>query len=113
MSSYQGWTNSATFLAQQYIIQEQGLYDGLCALIRDNPQTNGADFRDWLVSQKIRVVGNANPVVDEALGCGMVSATTIRLDSWAEGNINWDEIVCTQAKEMGLAKRSITKKMVP
>lgn len=94
---YQGWTNSATFLTNQYLLQERVPYEILCKEIE-----GGADFQDAqfkrLVTQKcgLKVEKNKTEEMDEEKGCGLVGKT-IRLDSWAEGEVNWDEI----GKELG------------
>lgn len=89
MSDYQGWTNSATFLANQYIQQEPSLHQAIVALYKTRCLTSTT------LKELAPVVVNS----DEDADCGYVKGV-VRLDTWAEGEINWDEMVETWNAEL-------------
>lgn len=87
---YQGWANSATFLANQYIQQESALHDRIVALHKA-----GA-----LTVDTLRRVVPVETNTDEDADCGYVRGV-IRLDTWAEGDINWAEMVENWGNDLG------------
>lgn len=109
-TKYQGWTNSATFLAAQYIQQEPTLNDVITKALNAGVRADGPGF-ETLVTQVCdakMVVRNATEEQDEERGCGLIGKV-LRLDSWAKGNVNWGEIGENWANELAGGKTKDTR----
>lgn len=90
MTNYQGWTNSATFLTNQYIQQEATLHAHIVALHQAGV----------LTPSTLRAATSVKVNVDEDAECGYVKGV-VYLDAWAEGDINWVEMVENWQQELG------------
>lgn len=77
--TYQGWTNSATFLAHLYISQESVLREK----IETMPSVTVKALKSLV---RIKFAGSLEDKVGYQKG-------VIYLDTWAEGLINWEELV--------------------
>jgi len=93
-STYEGWTNSATYLAMLYINQEAVLYKRITAMI-----TQSALTAQYVASMISRVVVQNND--DDDSVSGMVG-NVLYLNSWAEGDVNWQEIADTFNSEFNI-----------
>lgn len=91
---YQGWENSATFLAHLYISQEAVLVEKIEALPK---VTVGA------LKKLLRIKFAASDAVKVGFQKGV-----IYLDSWAEGLINWKELALNLQSDTVLRKTVAT-----
>ena len=95
MSNYEGWSNSATYLAAQYLLRSSSVYEkiksilGRCVLLADT------------MSVVVAAVKVRKQDFEDGLICGVVG-NILYLDSWAEGSVNWQEIVDVYATELGI-----------
>lgn len=90
MADYQGWRNSATFLTNQYLQQEASLYEQIVALHQAGV----------LTEHTLRNVAPIKVNQDEEAACGYIRGT-VYLDSWAEGEVCWAEMVANWQTELG------------
>lgn len=108
---YQGWTNSATFLLNQYMTQECLINDQMVAACKAehiNTESIGAKMK--AIAGTVTI--NRDEDDDENMGCGLIDyrpatrhsncKNKFRLDSWAEGEINFKEIGMSLASDLGV-----------
>lgn len=79
-STYEGWANSATFSMNLQIRQEQVHYHALCQMLKESRLT-ALELKNYIETLPIR--------------------RRIEIDAWAEGQVNWQEIVDNFLMEMG------------
>ncbi|MBK6616350.1 class I SAM-dependent methyltransferase [Ottowia sp.] len=98
---YEGWTNSATYLADLYIAQSASAVTKVRALIDD---AGIIDERKLSRLFTIRVAREQDAEADDYLSG--IDGDTIILDYWARGQINWKEIAYhtneDERRELGL-----------
>ena len=80
--SYEGWTNSATYLVNLYQTQSPEICNKVCHLAR------GGDLNTHTLQSVARIDRTARS--DERFG---YIQGTIYLDDFAAGDINWSELV--------------------
>lgn len=81
--NHEGFTNSATCLAVRYL--KEGMSQRIQSMRRRVPLR--ADTIELVVAAtKVRKAD-----VEDHLICGVVG-NTLYLDSWAEGNVDWQEV---------------------
>lgn len=79
---YEGWTNSATYLVNMYMAQTPLLYDRVVALFKSGTLT-AAQLK------RVAIIVTNQSASD---ACGYFDGR-LRLDDWAEGSINWEEML--------------------
>lgn len=90
MADYQGWSNSATFLTNQYVQQEGQLHTQIAALHKAGV----------LTANTLQTIAPVKVNTDDEADCGYVKGV-LYLDAWAEGDVNWDEMVENWQQELG------------
>lgn len=87
---YEGWSNSATYLAAFYMRQEAAVYNRIASMM-----TRVAMTAETMACVMASVVVRKKDVEDDMI-CGVVG-NILYLDSWAEGSVNWQEIAASCA----------------
>lgn len=82
-STYEGWRNSATYLAALYLRQDSRMINTITDLMHKAP------LRGETLSRVIPSVVVMNGNDDDV---GGVFGGTLKIDFWAEGQVEWDEI---------------------
>lgn len=111
-TEYQGWTNSATYLANLYLSNEREPYEKITEAIKAGADFDAAAFSKLVTDNcGLIVVCNVNDRETELRGCGIVG-NKLRLDPWAEGEINWGEIGTEWAANLGIRKADAEKQYI-
>jgi len=101
---YEGWTNSATYLAAFYLRQSAEVYQRIIKMITRAP-LNAETMSVVMARVVIR-----KPDVEDDLIVGVID-NILFLDSWAEGEINWQEIANIYTTELEITPEPVSSEL--
>jgi len=90
--AWDGWRNSATYLAHLYLTNDRQHYESLCALVGDD--------------------GLLDPMMVKGYVESLPVARALRLDRWAEGPVDWRQIAMEFARDHTPARKASAQRFL-
>lgn len=111
---YEGWTNSRTYLVAMYMRNESVIVDMIVAALKQSQLTERA-LKAMVEIQYAKANdengGGIYRLKEGSWGGAKKDRLVLKLDSWAEGEINWHELVVNFTRDYQIVPEPVTNEL--